>query len=934
MPPSFRLACFLFVSVSMLFGQGLNTQANQQDWEEINFEFNSSVLSDGFPSLLRLAELLQKNPDYKVTLEGNTDIVGSARYNEKLSRLRGETVKAFLVKYGARDAQISVVARGKATPKVPNSSKEGRFMNRRVTMVLRDAAGKVVSAGGVAEAIRSMPDEKAAKCCEEVLKRLDRLESLLAGLKDLKAENERLRQDVDALKAAQGAVAKQVEALPRPPERAEVQEMMTKTADEAVEKAKPSRFSLLGLNAGPTLSSGPMGRFGGGNITFSGRGRYFAPFGKTQMSAVQAEGEYLYYRDRQEGQFDLGLVNRHKGFQLGLFNSVKHVGLTDIGGGTLAQGAVTADFLFSRGRVGLFGTKGYLDNRVISRTPVGLSGNLILENYLKIVDQIGASTTVGAWDDAYFDANFGALFRRGGTNRPGGMLRLVQPLNRQIAFTVEAGLNETMVGPKNTGRLAFGIQFGNWLRPKEYAKVDHPVPVDVPRLRYELLSRTVRTGNEPPHADAGPDQIGVAAGTVTLDASASYDPDGDPITFAWSQLSGPTVALSAANAAQTSFTAAEGQVYRFRVTVRDSAGAQASDTITVTSQAATPLRVLLFNATPATVTSGQQATLNWQVQNAESVEISTLGAVNPQGGSVAVVPSQTTTYTLTARGKNGESVTATTTVTVSQAAVNAPVVIEFTATPAEIAVGESSTLRWDVQGATEVTISGIGTVNARGIRTVSPGETTTYTLTARNASGQATGSTLVRVLPPVRILSFNASKTTVNVGETVTLTWTTENAGIVSVADIPVSVNGSRNVTLTAPGTVTYMLVASGNRTRATAQVTVTAVQPSTSGNPLVCNVVPAVFTTSPAASLDGSQIRDLGGSALTYQWAYGGSASGVAVANPSSASTAATLPSGAYGSYAFTVTATNAAGKSCTAQTVVTYQESFSPRPVEPRID
>ena len=31
----------------------------KDDWEEINFEFNSSVLSDGFPSLLRLAELLR-----------------------------------------------------------------------------------------------------------------------------------------------------------------------------------------------------------------------------------------------------------------------------------------------------------------------------------------------------------------------------------------------------------------------------------------------------------------------------------------------------------------------------------------------------------------------------------------------------------------------------------------------------------------------------------------------------------------------------------------------------------------------------------------------------------------------------------------------------------------------------------------------------------
>ena len=43
---------------SSLLAQGLNTGGQtKDDWEEINFEFNSSILSDGYPSLLRLAEL-------------------------------------------------------------------------------------------------------------------------------------------------------------------------------------------------------------------------------------------------------------------------------------------------------------------------------------------------------------------------------------------------------------------------------------------------------------------------------------------------------------------------------------------------------------------------------------------------------------------------------------------------------------------------------------------------------------------------------------------------------------------------------------------------------------------------------------------------------------------------------------------------------------
>jgi hypothetical protein len=44
---------------------------------EINFEFNSYILSDGYPSLLRIAELLNRNQDYRVRVEGHT--VGSDR---------------------------------------------------------------------------------------------------------------------------------------------------------------------------------------------------------------------------------------------------------------------------------------------------------------------------------------------------------------------------------------------------------------------------------------------------------------------------------------------------------------------------------------------------------------------------------------------------------------------------------------------------------------------------------------------------------------------------------------------------------------------------------------------------------------------------------------------------------------------------------------
>src|SRR6187549_2893154 len=101
-----------------LFGQGLQTKATKDDWEEINFEFNSSILSDGYPSLLRLAELMTQHRDFRVKVTGHTDYVGSARYNDKLATARAEAVKAFLVKYGASADQITTAGDGKRTPEV------------------------------------------------------------------------------------------------------------------------------------------------------------------------------------------------------------------------------------------------------------------------------------------------------------------------------------------------------------------------------------------------------------------------------------------------------------------------------------------------------------------------------------------------------------------------------------------------------------------------------------------------------------------------------------------------------------------------------------------------------------------------------------------------------------------------------------------------
>src|ERR1700684_67422 len=279
-----------------LYAQGLDTKASKNDWEEINFEFNSSVLVDGYPSLLRVAELLQKHPGYKVRVEGHTDIIGGGPYNEKLGQARADTVRDFLVKYGASAGQISTGTRGKVDPKYPGKRRtysktdEARWMNRRVVLTVMNESGGVVGAGSPGDIIRSMEPPKAGMtdCCTEVLKRLDKLDDIARLLKDLADQNAQLKKDLDALKNQQSVLESKVNQPPPAP--------VTMPAPP-VTKREDSRFQLLGMNVGGDQD---------GHVTFTGKGRFFGVFG--EHYALQAQAEYMYTHGDKEGQFDIGLI--------------------------------------------------------------------------------------------------------------------------------------------------------------------------------------------------------------------------------------------------------------------------------------------------------------------------------------------------------------------------------------------------------------------------------------------------------------------------------------------------------------------------------------------------------------------------------------------------------------------------------------------------
>jgi peptidoglycan-associated lipoprotein len=79
----------------------------------------------------------------------------------------------------------------------------------------------------------------------------------------------------------------------------------------------------------------------------------------------------------------------------------------------------------------------------------------------------------------------------------------------------------------------------------------------------------------------------------------------------------------------------------------------------------------------------------------------------------------------------------------------APSITSFDAEPGTIEKGASSTLRWAVDNASDVSIdNGIGNVPARGSRQVYPSQTTTYTLTAKGPGGTDSRTATVTVTQP------------------------------------------------------------------------------------------------------------------------------------------------------------------------------------------
>jgi len=169
-------------------------------------------------------------------------------------------------------------------------------------------------------------------------------------------------------------------------------------------------------------------------------------------------------------------------------------------------------------------------------------------------------------------------------------------------------------------------------------------------------------------------------------------------------------------------------------------------------------------------------------------------------------------------------------------------IVSFDVEPGIINQGESANLSWVVISASSVNIdNGIGSVALTGHRIIQPTQTTTYILTASNATTTKSETVTITVnnesnesnnMLESIIISFEVNPMTIERGESANLSWVVTGATTVAID------NGIGSVALTGHRIIqptqntTYILTASNATTTRSATVTINVNKDNNTINP------------------------------------------------------------------------------------------------------
>jgi hypothetical protein len=321
---------------------------------------------------------------------------------------------------------------------------------------------------------------------------------------------------------------------------------------------------------------------------------------------------------------------------------------------------------------------------------------------------------------------------------------------------------------------------------------------------------------------------------------------GEQVELTWRTIDANTVTLNSTNVGATSgqtytqvFTPTSTTTYALNATRSGYLAASSSLTATVVD----PPTIDSFTISPTSyITKGNAVTLSWQTTNATSVSIDQgIGSVSVDGSkNYTTTTAGPLTFTLTATNSVGGTL-GTKTAQVSIQVVNPPVIDSFTVDPNPANQDASATLSWTTTDADFVSINqGIGSgLASDGTKTIIPTVPSSgpgsfpgaptygngyriYTLTATNlASTSVTKTVQLDVIPQPPTCTLSISPSTINFGESTSLSWVTTYANTTSIdqgiGTVTPSASGSKTVTITgnpnnykSNSSVTYTITAEG----------------------------------------------------------------------------------------------------------------------------